>query len=213
VRKFETTVAVLSIVLLLGVYARFSTQKLEKIAVIIACSEEDEEHIAGFLNKRAEILLEELGYDIIIVRDDKIPLVQADQVIFFYIGHSISYRNHLVLANGYITSLDNILNHIDTERLVILTNTCGGGSWLDIGADGRVIISTSNDTDIEISAYICSDGSITFSPTIVDLIEAQTDGKNTLEEDFIFWAHDIAEFYSLKDAPVIFDGIEGDVWL
>ena len=181
-----------------------------RVAIIICPSEDLAE-----LEKQAIEPLQALGYEIIHVNaTEYIPKVCADRVIVLYVGHSDPMMpNWMLTITNETIHLSWVLNKIVTDQLVLLTNTCFGGSWLNYAMDERIIISMTNDTQNWMDTNHWS------TPDIATLLSyGQT---NSVEESYQLWANELELYYEPflgeypflgEVTPVIADGIAGDTY-
>ena len=193
----------------------------DKVAVIISPHDTDDRQWNNELTNMAVNILEEKGYRILwIERGTDVRLIIADRIILIFMGHSnMNDRNELWATWGLV-NLDEIVNHLYARELIMFTNTCGGGIWLDHAKPGRFIVSAVNDTKAIMEVYYDAKGLLDSpTPNIVNFLELSID--NTVENSYILWRELLIDYYNLDIwsghyslfKPVMYDGIAGDVYL
>jgi hypothetical protein len=189
----------------------------EKVAVVIIPQQNEDENFMIPLTNHAISLLEDLEYTIVRVegRED-IHRIRASQVVLLYIGHSMpTHPNLLFPVSGEQLWLAEIIEHIDAERLIMLTNACYGGSWLEFQAENRLIISSVNNSESLIVGSSHPETGITCEVSIVDLLIWSQ--YASVEQAYVIWEQSMIQFFESAGHsgayPVIYDGIPGNVRL
>jgi len=192
----------------------------DKVAVVVIPLEIDDMLFMTILTNRSITLLEELDYHVVPITNRKdIPNIQAPQVVLLYIGHGLNeLPNILSVVSGEQIHLSEIIEKIETDQLIMLTNSCYGGSWAEFQAENRLIISSVNDSISLVvgNAINGTDGNQwNFKISIFDLINW---GKSApLEQVYELWAQCVVRFYETEGLdgvhPIISDCIAGDVCL
>lgn len=173
------------------------------------------EQISNNMTNTAIAIFEQLGYTIMPIYGalDVVP-IWSKQVVIFYVGHALETNLQKVRAMYGDIPLADLISAAHTPRLIMLTGTCLGGSWLLHAGPGRLIISASNDT-VGMVLGTGVNSTVTFLPTtVLDLLFYAM--IYPLEQAYEIWSLHMMYFYQMNYSPavsIISDGIPGDVYL
>jgi hypothetical protein len=180
------------------------------------------------INNYGIAILEALDYRVIPVRQKSdLQPVNSIRTVVLYMGHGSNgtYRHALFAVHGNIY-LQEIIRMITTQYLFMFVGACYGGSWLEYAAPNRMIISATNNT-VGVAIGEFKDGlDLFWQPNLTEFLSLCL--QYSVEESFKrFWhmmkfltTEIIQELDRYEEnrplevsLPVMYDGIEGDIYL
>lgn len=192
----------------------------ENIAVVIRPYDTGEKQWTNDLTNIMVNILEEQGYRIVWIESGAdIRLIVADRIILVFVGHSNQNNRDELWATWGLIRLSDMVSHLHTRELIMLSNTCGGGYWISQAKENTIVIATVNHTKSIMETYYTNGVLDTPTPHIGTLLRLSK--LYTLETAYTIWEEQLLEYYNQDSwgghysdfTPVMYDGISGDVWI
>ena len=149
----------------------------EKAAFILEPSGRDDaiaDNLMHDSTRIAEHILRKLGYKIFNINTRvQIPRVYAEQAVIFYAGHGLEGGAELIYTTNDVLRISEVITPIRTPKLIILNSACFGGTWFNYAAQGRLIVSASNDTAGLILGEYTNETQtevLVYPPSLIDLL-------------------------------------------
>lgn len=202
-------------ILWIGIFLSFHPIE-GKIALIF--HGEDLRHVVNA--EHIHTVLSHYDYEIFIISDsEQIHTFHAKRIMVIYIGHGSEGFPKMFLKDEVII-MSSLIKFLRFRELILFTTSCFGGSWLSLARSNRLIISSTNDTSTYgvVPAY----SPYNLSGNLVNLFTLIHTQNLPLEVAFDIWKEEIMipwyneviiQTFKKISPPVMFDGIEGMVWL